>query len=380
MLSGLTQVREGTTDLLVPVGHSRKGPGTKTGDIFYNGQMEFGRDVSVMFGRVALREGQAILDGLAATGARGLRLANECGVRADFQLNDRDIRAAVLMKQNAELNSLGHVKVHCRDLNGLLADERFDYIDIDPFGTPVDFIDAAVQSCKNDGIVAVTATDTAPLYGAYPKTSLRRYGALSARSPFAHETGLRILAGFIVREAAKHDRAAEPLLCFHADHYFRVNMRIRNGAARADAAIKKLGYTSYDRITLKRGVADERKDQKDAGPLWCGQLMAKDIAKQMAATGDLGTSTRCSRILQTWREEAAMPPLFYGMDELARKTKLSPPRLVDFIAYLEGKGAKASRTHFDPKGLKTDLPSKELVRHYKSFATSIRKKRSKWNV
>src|SRR4030042_1630965 len=109
MLSGLTQVREGTPDLRVPEGHSKKGPGTKTGEIFYNRQMEFGRDVSVMFGRVAFKEGQAILDGLAATGARGLRLANECGVRADFQLNDRDLRAAVLMKQNAELNSLGHV-------------------------------------------------------------------------------------------------------------------------------------------------------------------------------------------------------------------------------------------------------------------------------
>lgn len=380
MLSGLTQVREGTTDLLVPVGHSKKGPGTKTGEIFYNSQMEFARDVSVMFGRVALKEGQAILDGLAATGARGLRLANECGVRADFQLNDRDLRAAVLMKQNAELNSLGHVKVHCRDLNSLLAEEHFDYIDIDPFGTPVDFIDAAVQSCKNDGIVAITATDTAPLYGGYPKTCLRRYGALSARSPFAHETGLRILAGFVVREAAKHDRAAEPLLCYHADHYFRLNVRIRNGAARADAAIKKLGYAAFDRSTLKRGATDERNDPKDAGPLWCGQLIAKDIVKQMVASGDLGTSGRCAKILEAWKEEAGMPSLFYCMDELARKTKLSPPKLVDFISYLEEKGAKASRTHFDPKGFKTDIAAREVVQRYKSFAASVRKKHVKSNV
>ncbi len=377
MLSGLTQVREGTTDLLVPAGHSKKGPGTKTGDIFYNSQMEFGRDVSVMFGRVVLKEGQAILDGLAATGARGLRLANECGVRADFQLNDRDIRAAVLMKQNAELNSLGHVKVHCRDLNGLLAEEHFDYIDIDPFGTPVDFIDAAVQSCKNDGIIAVTATDTAPLYGAYPRTCLRRYGAMSARSPFAHETGLRILVGFVVREAAKHDRAAEPLLCFHADHYFRLNVRIRNGAARADAAVRKLGYAAFDSKTLKRQTTEERTGPKDAGPLWCGQLIANDIAKQMAATGDLGTSARCSRILEAWREEAGMPLLFYSMDELARKTKLSPPKLVDFVERLQDRGAEASRTHFDPKGFKTDLPAKDLLRLYKSFASSIRRKSSR---
>lgn len=367
-MSGLTKVREGTTDLLVPEDFSKKGPGTRTGEVFYNRQMEFGRDLSVMFGRTVFIEGQAILDGLAATGARGLRLANECGVRADFQLNDRDIRAAVLMKQNADMNSLGHVRIHCRDLNGLLAEEHFDYIDIDPFGPPVEFVDAAVQSCKNNGVVAVTATDTAPLYGSYPKTALRRYGALSSRSPFAHETGLRILLGFVVREAAKHDRAAEPLLCYHADHYFRLHVRIKNGAARADAAVKKLCYARFDAKTLDRGLSPEKEGARDAGPLWGGAILSKDILKEMRATGDLGTVTRCSKLLETWKEEASKPALFFTLDELAKRTKVSPPKLTEFVESLKEIGSKASRTHFDPKGLRTDLSAKELLRHYKSFA------------
>ncbi len=366
-MSGLTKVREGTTDLLVPEDFSKKGPGTRTGEVFYNRQMEFGRDLSVMFGRTVFTEGQAILDGLAASGARGLRLANECGVRADFQLNDRDIRAAVLMKQNADMNSLGHVRIHCRDLNGLLAEEHFDYIDIDPFGPPVEFVDAAVQSCKNSGVIAVTATDTAPLYGSYPKTALRRYGALSSRSPFAHETGLRILLGFVVREAAKHDRAAEPLLCYHADHYFRLHVRIRNGAARADAAIKKLCYAVFDPKTLDRSLSPEREGAKDAGPLWGGPILSRDILKGMKATGDLGTVARCSKLLETWKEEASKPALFFTLDELARRTKVSPPKLTEFVESLNEIGSKASRTHFDPKGFRTDLSAKELLRHYRSF-------------
>ncbi|MBU0623643.1 MAG: tRNA (guanine(26)-N(2))-dimethyltransferase [Candidatus Thermoplasmatota archaeon] len=367
MLSGLAQVREGTTDLLVPESYCKKGPGTKTGEVFYNKQMEFGRDISVMLGRVVFGEGQRILDGLAATGARGLRLANECGVRADFELNDRDLRAAVLMKQNAELNSLGHVRVNCRDLRSLLAEEQFDYIDIDPFGTPVDFIDSAVQSCRNNGVIAITATDTAPLYGTYPKTCFRRYGSTSARSPFAHETGLRILIGFVVREAAKHDRAAEPILCYHADHYFRCNLRIRSGAARADAAVKKLGFIDFTRSTLSRTAHTARASDKDAGPLWLLELSSKEVLKGMKATGDLGTSVRCGRILDVWKDEAGMPPLYYGMDELARKTKLAAPKLVEFIEYLRAEGARASKTHFDPKGLKTDLDASELLKHYRKY-------------
>ena len=368
MSDGFTRVKEGVTDLLVPDNFCRKGPGTRTGEIFYNRQMEFGRDISVIFGREMFRERQRILDGLAATGARGLRLANECGVRADFVLNDRDLRAAVLMKQNAELNSLGHVRVECRDLRSLLADEHFDYIDVDPFGSPIDFIDPAIQSCSNRGIIAISATDTAPLYGTYPRTCLRRYGALSAKSPFAHETGLRILVGYFVREAAKHDRAAEPLLCYHADHYFRCYFQVRDGAARADLAIKKLGFARNDRKTIERSISPERTSEKDAGPLWAGDLMSKEPLKTMRATGDLGTAARCSKVIDIWRDEAGMPGLYFGMDELAKKTKLSPPKLAEFIEHLKGKGVKAARTHFDPKGLKTDLSARELLDHYKKFS------------
>ncbi len=367
-MSGLVAVREGITDLLVPEGYSKHGPGTRTGEVFYNRQMEFGRDISVILGRELFREGQRILDGLAATGARGLRMANECGVRADFELNDRDLRAAVIMKENAELNSLGHVKIHCRDLRALLAEEQFDYIDIDPFGSPADFIDAAVQSCRNRGSFGFAATDTAPLYGAYPMTAMRRYGALSRRSPFGHETGLRILIGFAAREAAKHDRGIEPLLCYHADHYFRCYLRVVNGAARADAALKQLGYARFDAKTLARQASGERAQKSDAGPIWLGPMFAKDLLKAMKATGDLGTSDRCAKILEVWKGESGMPPLFFVMDELAKKTKLSPPKLSDFVDFLNDRGYKASRTHFDPKGLKTDLEAKELVREYKVFA------------
>jgi tRNA (guanine26-N2/guanine27-N2)-dimethyltransferase len=363
--SGLAKVIEGTTELLVPEAFCKKGPGTRTGEVFYNRQMEFGRDVSVMFGRAVFKEGDRILDGLAASGARGLRLANETGVRADFTLNDRNLTAAVLMKENASANSLSHVRVVCKDLRNLLTEEQFDYIDIDPFGTPVDFVNSAVQSCRNKGTIAITATDTAPLYGTYPRTSLRRYGALSARSPFAHETGLRILVGFLVREAARHDRACEPLLCYHTDHYFRCYVRIVNGAARADAAIKKLGFAHFDKSSLERSVLSERSDKTDAGPMWTGPLLSRELLGNMAATKDLGTSVRCEKYLNLWKEEASAPMLFYKLDELAKRTKHSPPKLPLMVEKLTENGFKASRTHFDPKGLKTDACIDDLLRLYK---------------
>ena len=50
----LVKIREGKTDLMVPEGFCGKGPGKATGEVFYNRQMEFSRDVSVMVGRAVL--------------------------------------------------------------------------------------------------------------------------------------------------------------------------------------------------------------------------------------------------------------------------------------------------------------------------------------
>ncbi len=45
----LDEVMEGGTRLLVPRSRTEKGPGTIQGSVFYNRQMSFNRDVSVMF-------------------------------------------------------------------------------------------------------------------------------------------------------------------------------------------------------------------------------------------------------------------------------------------------------------------------------------------
>jgi tRNA (guanine26-N2/guanine27-N2)-dimethyltransferase len=369
--SNLVKTREGTTELMVPQGFCTRGPGKSSGDVFYNGQMEFSRDISVLLGRVILKNDGRALDGLAASGARGLRMAGECGSDWHFTLNDRNERAAQLIRKNSELNGLSNVDVSCRDLRALLAEEHFNYIDIDPFGTPVPFIDAAVQGIGDDGIVAVTATDTAPLSGTYPKTCVRRYGALSARSPFSHETGLRILMGYIVREAAKHDRGCEPLLCFHADHYFRCHMKVRRGAGKADKSLAHMGFATYDRNTLRREVTPERPTGdigSMAGPLWCGELHSSDVLNQIDLDSTLGTHRRCEKMIGLWRGELSAAPLYYRVDELARHTKSHPPKSVRLIEGLRENGASASPTHFDPKGIKTDMPLDELLVVFKAVS------------
>ena len=367
--SSTTLIKEGTTELFVYTNKtSTKGPSIRERTPFYNSSMELNRDVSILVNQWFLNTQQKhvhLLDGLAASGVRGIRLAHELSGDFEVTLNDWDDQSVALIQQNIQKNKVKNASVFQRDLGCLLLERRYHSIDIDPFGSPVDFVNAAVQNVRNGGTVAITATDTAPLYGTYPRTSLRRYGALSQRSPFAHETGVRILAGFMVREAARHDRACEPLLCYHADHYFRCYFRVVNGAARADAAVKRLGFAHFDKASLDRGVLAERADKADAGPLWTGPLLSKDLLAGMKVTKDLGTSPRCEKYLALWTEEAQAPPLFYKLDELAKRTKHSPPKLNAMVEALAEGGHRASRSHFDPKGLKTDASVEELLHIFK---------------
>jgi tRNA (guanine26-N2/guanine27-N2)-dimethyltransferase len=64
---------------------------------------------------------------------------------------------------------------------------EFDVIDLDPFGCPSIFLDSAVQSVKNGGVLLVTATDMAVLAGNSAETCYVKYGAVSLRSKSCHE-------------------------------------------------------------------------------------------------------------------------------------------------------------------------------------------------
>ena len=75
----------------------------------------------------------------------------------------------------------------------ILESSGFDYIDIDPFGSPNFLLDSSVKRISRGGILAVTATDTSALAGSYPDACRRKYWAEPLRSEMMHEAGLRIL-------------------------------------------------------------------------------------------------------------------------------------------------------------------------------------------
>lgn len=346
---------EGGTHLHVPRSGHAKGPKTRRGGPFYNPAMRLARDVSVALAAVEARDKPSyrFLDAMAAVGARGVRIANEVG-DAHVTLADVNPAAVEWVRRNVDALDEARVDVHEGRFEALTAEGGYHWVDIDPFGTPAPFIDAGVRGVRSGGILAVTATDTATLNGVYPEACRRRYDARPMKAPFSKELALRLLAGAVVRTAARHDRAASPILCYARDHYVRLHLRIEDGAQKADNALGRMGYAWTD--GKERGVAAKRPaDAKWAGPLWTGPFVegaTVDAVLTEARTRGFGRDVE--KLLVRLVEEAEAPALFVTMAEIGRAGVDPLPRIDGLVDDLRAAGHAASRTHFDPQGVKTD--------------------------
>lgn len=382
----LMRVREGETELLIPeqsdfLVRGRFEP--SLAPVFYNPRMEFSRDIAVMALRLFSRTRERPLeacDPLAGSGARGVRYAKEVEGLATVLISDLNAEAIPLIRENARINGVeDKVVVECKDANLLLNEHaepggRFDYIDIDPFGTPSPFVDSAVRATKNGGIMALTATDTAPLCGIYPRACLRKYGGLPLRGEFCHEVGLRLMIGDAVMEALKHDFGSKVLLSYSVDHYFRAYIQLSLGAKRGDESASHMGFILHcpscgwrSGVPLGGEVLNScpscGSPLRRGGPLWLGALGDRDFLSGLISSGSsaMGTSKRIAKLLPILLGELGFPPTYYLVDEICSRMRRDVPPLSAVLDGLREVGHRASPTHFHPKALKTDAPINVLV-------------------
>jgi len=329
------KISEGKASLFVPKTEkiSRSLP------VFYNPVMKFNRDVSVLILKTLKGKDYQIALPLAGTGVRGVRFMLELDASKVY-FNDHSENACKLIKKNLKLNKLA-AEVSDLDANEfLLNGTGFDYIDIDPFGTPNPFIDSAVKRLSRKGILAVTATDTAPLCGTYPKVCMRKYWARPLRNEMMHEIGLRILIRKIQLIGAQFDKALVPIYSYYKDHYFRVYLKCRKGKKHVDSIIKNHSHF------------------EDAGPMWLGEFWDQGLAEKIA-------KSNADTFLRTIADEAKVPCVgFYDIHTLAKKHKIRDiPKISDLLSRVK-QSYPASRTHFLSTAIRTNMPIEEFLKQF----------------
>ena len=349
--------------------------------VFYNPVMELNRDISVLalqaFQRVANRE-ISICEPLTSSGVRGVRFAAEIRGVSRVLINDINMRAAKLAKHNVALNNLTEkVDVKHKDANCLLSchgapRKRFDVVDLDPFGSPVPYLDSAIRALRNNGLLALTATDLAPLCGVHAKACVRKYGGRPLRTEYCHELAVRLVAGCVATLAAKHDIGIRVVFSHSTDHYVRVYAEIGYGAKKADESVKSLGYVLHCFSCLHRETATApfSKNMEKcpecgsrmeyAGPLWLGRILDKQFCESMAKENmhrAFRNTARITKLLSLTIDEAEAPPMYYVLDKISNKLSLPVPSVAAMLKILHDNGFQAVQTHFSSRGLRTNAPA-----------------------
>ena len=335
--------------------------------VFLNEKMHKLRDISVMFLKAYGATG-SLLDCTCATGIRGIRYALEAGIKNPtlIDINPEAYKSAEI---NTKLNKVRASVINkpLQELAAVSAD-KFDIIDVDPFGSPEPFINDALRLSRNGSILMVTATDTAVLCGAHASACIKNYSSKPLHNELCKEVGARILLNFIIHSAGRFNFGVIPLLTISDMHYIRVFVKLSHGAENAVNSIKQTGFGSYcnechsfsyatgivPRLDAKCPVC--KKETERFGPLFLGVLYAKPLLEEMVKINGYSESG-AHGYLQKLSGELDIP-LFYSVSKMTKSMGISSvsPALVRDA--LNKKGHTSSFTQFYEDGIKTGASAK----------------------
>lgn len=338
-------------------------------DVFYNPKMEFCRDMDMLiFSQLPTTE---YLDALSATGVRGIRAALECGF--DVTFNDKNWDAQRVIEKNLEHNGVEGELVGM-DATTLMSQRYFQHVDLDPFGSPSEFVDTACNSATR--YLSITATDTAALCGSSRVSGLRKYSAFALKTEYYPEVGLRMLIGKVAREATKYDKGIEVLVSWTREHYYRLHLKIKRSVSFAGKLYNKIGYLFHCRNCRRRTWAS-MKDAKAPlcdcgtpysimGPLWLGELHNRDFVSGIVdKVDDEGIDDKRSKLLHRIEGELEIP-FYYDLHFLSKAAVTSPPKMRDLKGMMESEDYRFSPTRFSGTSFKTDANVGEIIKILRS--------------
>ncbi|CAK1542375.1 unnamed protein product [Leptosia nina] len=397
--------------------------------VFYNPVQEFNRDLSIAvlsvflddFKKSFIEKAQkkakrltaegiepektievpiTILEALSATGLRSIRYAKEVPNVTKIIANDLSEQAVETIKENIVYNGVENfIDTNHDDACMLMYkhkfhSKRFTAIDLDPYGCPSIFLDSAVQSVQDGGLLLVTATDMAVLAGNSPETCYCKYGAVSLKTRSCHEMALRILLQCIEHHANRYSRFIEPILSISADFYIRVFVKIHSGAFHCKKTTSKLSMVyqcvGCDNLTLQPlGAFKANPTEKNpgqiksclplvppvgefcvhcnhrhhlGGPIWSAPIHNIEFVNRLLNhveenSHKFGTAKRIIGVLSMVQEELQDVPLYYIVDKLFGRVHLETMPMLQLRSAILNAGYQVSFSHASKLSIKTNAPA-----------------------
>ncbi|CAN6992952.1 unnamed protein product [Brassica rapa subsp. trilocularis] len=353
---------------------------------------------------VALRGLQPpkVLEALSASGLRALRYAREIEGIGQVVALDNDIASVEACQRNIKFNgslAISKVESHHTDarVHMLTHPNEFDVVDLDPYGSPSIFLDSAIQSVSDGGLLMCTATDMAVLCGGNGEVCYSKYGSYPLRGKYCHEMALRILLASIESHANRYKRYIVPVLSVQMDFYVRVFVRVYTSASAMKSTPLKLSYVyqcigcdSFHLQPVGRSLPKNNsvrylpaigpvvaqdcyhcgKKYNMGGPIWSAPIHDQEwvtsILNSVKSMNDRYPAyDRIYAVLTTISEasceiclcsELVDVPLFLSLHNLCATLKCISPSAAMFRSAVINANYRISGTHVNPLGMKTDAP------------------------
>ncbi len=361
----------------------------KSMSVFYNPRMIINRDLTICVVNTYTEHKShpiTFCDSMAATGIRSIRLLKQARGIERIYINDLNPIAVESIKLNLELNEIPSENYQITSQDAKLFLSQFynqtetylDVIDIDPFGSPCQYIPAAMEAIsisEGGGLLCATATDTPVLFGIKKEACIRKYLTSPIRTEFIKEMGTRIFIYFIAKIANLYELYIQPVLSISANHFVRVFILVRKGILGVNSNIREFGsyiyckkchYRSaekfeYEKSRMSSDICPTCGEKMiTSGLLWLGNLhnseYMKDLVTQLEdpMVQSFPSYAKMKKFVELAKNEDQFPPYFYSIPKIADSMNLTYPSLRKIQNKLNELGYTSSRTHFDPQSLKTE--------------------------
>ncbi len=386
-----SKIKEGEVTLLVP-SHALTQKEPPKFPAFFNPAAKFNRDISILIYRHFIdqsRKNISFVDSMCGLGARGVRVGKEIPQVQKVVFNDFNMMSVQTTKVNTMINNVYHKSYfYTSEICSFLSasanfDNRATIIDLDPFGTPAPYLDCILRAVENDGMISITATDTAVLQGVYPRVCYRKYYGIPLRSRYSLEIGTRLLLSCTALVASRLDLYINPIFAHSYRNYVRIFCKVSKSNYLANKISDKLGYVLHCfecgyRGLMKKSPSDIdcplcQKKMRMGGPLWVSHIFNKNVILKILAE-ILESEARLiqesnfvkldknpiKRFFEIASKELDHVPFHYNSDEFGKFMKNSTHPLPKIVDKLILDGYNASPTIFSPTGFKTEASLQEI--------------------
>jgi tRNA (guanine26-N2/guanine27-N2)-dimethyltransferase len=393
-----SKIKEGEVTLLVPLQALTQKEPPKF-PAFFNPAAKFNRDISILIYRHFIDESRrniSFVDSMCGLGARGVRVGKEIPQIKKVVFNDFNMMSVQTAKVNTMINDVYHKSnFYTSDICSFLSananfDNRATVIDLDPFGTPAPYLDCILRAVENDGMISITATDTAVLQGVYPRVCYRKYYGIPLRSRYSLEIGTRLLISCTALVASRLDLYIDPIFAHSYRNYVRIFCKVSKSNYLANKISDKLGYVvhcfecGYRRL-MKKSPSDIncpvcQKKMRMGGPLWVSRIFHKNVILKILAeilesearlTQDSNfvkqDKNPIKRFFEIASKELDHIPFHYNSDEFGKFMKHSTHSLPKIVDKLILDGYNASPTIFSSTGFKTEASIQEIKSSLSNF-------------